>query len=72
MDKDRKIEIQQKLIEELTAENKKLKETISQYNKLISNAKHSKEKYDGLIEELEQLKIDYYIQYDMYRKLTKK
>lgn len=81
MDKDRKIEIQQKLIEQLTQENAELKEQLlyeqsksedikSVYENTIKDMEQSKQKYDELIKELEELKEKYRIAYNMYRKLT--
>lgn len=81
MDKDRKIEIQQKLIEQLTQENAELKEQLlyeqsksedikDVYENTIKDMEKSKQRYDELIKELEELKEKYRVTYNMYRKLT--
>lgn len=81
MDKDRKIEIQQKLIEQLTQENAELKEQLlyeqsksedvkGVYENTRKDMEQSKQRYDELIKELEELKEKYRITYNMYRKLT--
>ena len=81
MDKDRKIEIQQKLIEQLTQENVELKEKLlseesksedikNVYENTIRDMEQSKQRYDKLIRELEELKEKYRVTYNMYRKLT--
>lgn len=81
MDKDRKIEIQQKLIEQLTQENAELKEQLlyeqsksedikGVYENTIKDMEKSKQRYDELIKELEELKEKYRVTYNMYRKLT--
>ena len=81
MDKDRKIEIQQKLIEQLTQENAELKEQLlyeqsksedvkGVYENTRKDMEQSKQRYDELIKELEDLKEKYRITYNMYRKLT--
>lgn len=83
MDKDKKIEIQQKLIEQLTKENNQLKEQLlyeqsksedqnESYKNSIEELQQSKNKYDKLVEELENLKTDYRKHYNLYRKLTEK
>lgn len=83
MDKDKKIEIQEKIIDNLMTENETLKKQLDaerskSENATIGNQKiydemmRSKDKYDKLVEELEKLKIEYRIQYDMYRRLTEK
>lgn len=83
LDKDKKIEIQQKLIEQLTDENTQLKEKLLRAQSKLENNdvelessikefQKSKKKYDELIDELEKLKMDYHIRYDIYRKLTDK
>lgn len=83
LDKDKKIEIQQKLIEQLTKENAELKEQLlyaqsmvdddgSKYENSIKEMEKAKNRYDELTKELEELKEKYRTYYDMYRKLTKR
>lgn len=83
LDKDKKIEVQQKLIEQLTKENGELKEQLlyeqsksednnEKYKLSIKEYQQAKNKYEELVEELEKLKADYRIRYDICRKLTEK
>lgn len=81
MDKDKKIEIQQKLIEQLTKENNELKESslhkeTQLTEKIINHEKaekeylESKNRYEELVKELEKQRKEYRMLYEMYRKLT--
>lgn len=81
LDKDKKIKVQQKLIEQLTEENKNLREQLlcEQLNNtgedkesLLADLKNAKEKYDMLIKEVEQLRNEYRERYAFYHKLTDK
>lgn len=81
LDKDKKIKVQQKLIEQLTEENKNLREQLlfAQLNNtgedkesLLVDLKNTKEKYDMLIKEVEQLRNEYRERYAFYHKLTDK
>ena len=81
LDKDKKIAVQQKLIEQLTKENAELREQIlysqsmSDDNDLereqsIKDMNDSKEKYDKLIVELDKLKADYQAYHKLYKSLA--
>ena len=83
IDKDKKIEIQQKLIEQLTSENEKLKqqldfeinksnEVILHEKQMIANLEQSKKEYDELIKELKELKSKYVIHKKILKELTTK
>ena len=83
IDKDKKIEIQQKLIEQLTSENEKLKqqldfeinksnEVILHEKQMIANLEQSKKEYDELIKELKELKSEYVIHKKILKELTTK
>lgn len=81
LDLNKKIEIQQQLIKELTAENDKLKEDLGyertknetkqdKYEELMADLMATKAQYESLIEDLKKQRTEFHKYCDMYKSLT--
>lgn len=81
LDQNKKIEIQEKLIEKLTKENENLKLQLAnkeenleqqkkQYNDIVNNYEEAKNRYEQLIKDLESIRTEYQSYVNIYRKLT--